>query len=100
MVAVMRPLGEVVVKPYEVSHAVSELGRLADRLKSLNGEVRVVMDATSRYYEPVAQTLHEAGLFVSVVNPILIHEYGNNSIRKVKTDKADARKIAKYGLDN
>ena len=25
---------------------------------------------------------------------------GNNSLRKVKTDKADARKIARYGLDN
>ena len=44
--------------------------------------------------------LHEAGLYVSAVNPLLIKEYGNNSLRKVKTDKADAIKIAKYALDN
>lgn len=44
--------------------------------------------------------LHEAGLYVSAVNPFLIKEYGNNSLRKVKTDKADAMKIAKYALDN
>ena len=44
--------------------------------------------------------LHEAGLYVSEVNPFLIKEYGNNSLRKVKTDKADAMKIAKYALDN
>ena len=31
---------------------------------------------------------------------LLIKEYGNNSLRKVKTDKADAIKIAKYALDN
>ena len=44
--------------------------------------------------------LHEAGLYVSEVNPFLIKEYGNNSLRKVKTDKADAMKIAKYAIDN
>lgn len=44
--------------------------------------------------------LHEAGLYVSAVNPFLIKECGNNSLRKVKTDKADAMKIAKYALDN
>jgi Transposase and inactivated derivatives len=59
-----------------------------------------VLEHTGRYYESVAQTLSSAGVFVSVVNPLLIKEYGNNSIRKVKTDKADALKIARYGLDN
>ena len=58
------------------------------------------MEHTGRYYEPVARFLHEEGIFVSAVNPKLIKDYGNNSLRKVKTDKADARKIARYGLDN
>ena len=44
--------------------------------------------------------LHDSGLFVSAVNPKLIKDYGNNSLRRVKTDKADSRKIARYGLDN
>jgi hypothetical protein len=44
--------------------------------------------------------LHDAGIFVSAVNPLLIKEYGNNSLREVKTDKADSLKIARYGLDN
>ncbi|KKI51924.1 IS110 family RNA-guided transposase [Christensenella hongkongensis] len=100
MVAVLRPFGEVVTLPYSVSHTASELSELANSLKSLDGEVRVIMEYTGRYYEPVAKALHEAGIFVSVVNPLLINQYGNNSVRKVKTDKADAVKIAKYGLDN
>jgi transposase len=100
MVSVMRPLGEVVAKPFSVRHTGSVLKELADYLKSLNGETRVIMEHTGRYYEPVAQFLHDAGLYVSAVNPKLIKDYGNNSLRKVKTDKADSRKIAKYGLDN
>ncbi|GHV39810.1 hypothetical protein FACS189490_03990 [Clostridia bacterium] len=34
------------------------------------------------------------------MNPVLINQYGNNSLRKVKTDKRDAMKIARYALDN
>lgn len=30
---------------------------------------------------------------------MLIHDYKNNSLRKVKTDKKDAIKLANYGLD-
>ena len=58
------------------------------------------MEHTGRYYEPMAQWLSDAGLFVSAVNPKLIKDFGNNSLRKVKTDKADAVKIARYTLDN
>ena len=38
-------------------------------------------------------------IFVSVVNAILVHDYGGNSIRKVKTDKKDALKLASFALD-
>ena len=99
-IAVARPFGEVVSKPFEVRHTASELRSLADYLKSLDGETRVILEHTGRYYEPVAQMLHDAGLFVSAVNPKLIKDYGNNSLRHVKTDKADSMKIARYGLDN
>ena len=100
MVAVHRPLGEIVTLPFSVGHTASELSELANSLKSLDGETRVIMEHTGRYYIPVAQALHDAGIFVSAVNPLLIKQYGNNSVRKVKTDKADANKIARYGLDN
>lgn len=99
MVAVMRPFGEVVASPYEVNHTSSELGKLADFLGNLDGETRVVMEYTGSYYLQIANHLHEVGIFVSVVHAKLLHGYGNNTIRKVKTDKADAIKIANYGLD-
>ena len=64
-IAVMRPFGEVAISPFEVRHTDSELSELARRLKSLNGETRVVMEATGNYHAPVAKQLHDAGLFFS-----------------------------------
>ena len=99
MIAVMRPFGEVVCSPFEASHTSSELSKLARLLKSLDGETRVVMEATGNYHLPIAIALHEAGIYVSVVNAMLVHDYGNNTLRRAKTDKKDAIKLANYGLD-
>ena len=98
-IAVMRPFGEVVISPFEVRHTDSELSELARQLKIMDGETRVVMEATGNYHAPVAKLLHDAGLYVSVVNAKLVHDYGNNDLRRVKTDKKDAVKLANYGLD-
>lgn len=99
MITVMRPFGEVVVTPYEVRHTGSELGELVKLLGSLDGETRIVMESTGNYHLPIAWALHNAGFYVSVINALLIHDFRNNSLRKVKTDKKDAIKIANYGID-
>ena len=98
MVAILRPFGEIVASPFEVIHSDSELSELAGKLKSLNGETKVIIEYTGTYHLPVAHSLFEAGLTVCAVHAQLIHDFGNNTIRKVKTDKADALKIANYGL--
>lgn len=79
-VAVLRPFGEVVRVPFEVSHSAEGLAHLVQQLKTIKGETRVVMEYTGRYYEAVANVLYEAGFFVSAVNPLLIKEYGGNSL--------------------
>lgn len=100
MVAALRPFGEIVTKPFEVPHTSSGIHQLIDHLNTLEGSTRIIMEHTGRYYEPMAQWLADAGFFVCTVNPKLIKDYGNNSLRKIKTDKADALKIARYALDN
>lgn len=100
MVAALRPMGEVVLPPREYPHTAIGLEQMAYDIISLGEDTRVIMEATGRYHEPVAATLHEYGIFVCVLNPILIHQSGGGSIRKIKSDKKDALKIAKYGLDN
>ncbi len=88
----------VLIKPHDVPHTASALGELADSLKRLPGDVRVVMEHTGRYWLPVAQVLHKAGLFVCAVNPKLIRDFGDNKLRSIKNDKADSKKLSRYGL--
>lgn len=99
VVAAMRPFGEAAMPPREFLHTSEDLSALTQSLRLIDGNTRVILEATGRYHEPVVAALREAGMFVSVVNPKLIKDFGNNSLRKVKTDKADAVKIARYGLE-
>lgn len=100
-VAILRPAGEVVASPFEVAHCPKELSELVTLLKSLDGETKIVMEYTGNYYLPIALFLHSNGLFVSVVNPILVKDYDSKSltVRKVKTDKKDSLKLASFALD-
>ena len=100
MVAALRPMGEVALLPQEFLHTEVGLEQMAYAIIALGEDTRVIMEATGRYHEPVAAALHEYGIYVCVLNPLFIKQSGGGSIRKVKTDKADAMKIAKYGLDN
>ena len=97
-VAILRPQGLVVASPYNVPHTGSDLKELTRAIKKLRGETRVVMEATGNYYEPIARFLHEQGIFVSVVNPMLVSDFGGNTLRRPKTDKKDAVKLALYAL--
>lgn len=99
VVAVMRPYGEVVYSPFELKHTKSDISSLIELIKSIQGESRIVMEHTGRYYEVLANQLSNASLFVSAVNPKLIKDFDNESLRKVKSDKADSVKIARYALD-
>jgi transposase len=100
MIAILRPYGEIVSSPFVINHTSSNIQSLIEQIKSIEGESRIVMEHTGRYYEPLARELSLAGLFVTAVNPKLIKDFGDNSLRKVKSDKADAVKIARYTLDS
>ena len=82
------------------SSIVSGIRSLIEHIQAIDGESRIVMEHTGRYYEPIVRELSQADLFVSAVNPKLIKDFGDNSLRKVKSDKADALKIARYTLDS
>lgn len=98
MVAARRPGGEIVLMPFQVQHNAGDLKSLATTLKRIGGDIRIVMEHTGMYWRPIALTLQQAGFYVSIVNAMLIHNFSDNSLRKVKTDKVDALKIANYAL--
>ena len=86
MIAVMRPFGEVVVSPFEVLHTDSELSELARLLKSLDGETRVVMEATGNYHAPVAWLQVSPFVSIFVFPPRFVlwqHKHTANEGRKL-----------------
>ena len=98
-VTIRRPGDVVVMPPCDIPHTQSAINCLIEQLQSLDGETKVCMEHTGRYYETVATWLSDAGIFVSAVNPILIRDFADDSLRTPKTDKADSKKIARYTLD-
>jgi transposase len=99
-VCFMKPYGEVVHKPFEVRHTEKDLRQLVDKVKALTEERRVIMESTGAYHFPILLYLKERGIFVSIINPLVMSKYVNVAIRKGKTDKLDAIKIANFGLDH
>jgi len=100
MVCIMKPYGEVVAGPMEISHLDTELKMLVKLIKNVNDEVRIIMEATGIYHLPILTFMKEQGLFVSVINPYKMKQFRNQGLRRVKTDKADSVAIAQYGLTN
>lgn len=98
-VTIRRPGDVILMPPRDIPHTQSAITELIRQIKGLKGETKVCMEHTGRYYEPVATWLSDAGIFVSAVNPILIKDFGDDSLRAPKTDKADSKKIARYALD-
>lgn len=82
-----------------IGQFIRHLRRLVRREADLAdlAQVQVVMEATGSYHLALATALDQAGVRVSVVNPLQIKRYGQMRLRRAKTDRADARLIADYG---
>ena len=98
-VTIRQPGDVVLLPPKDYRHTQSSINELIATIKGLDGETKVCMEHTGRYYEPMASWLTNAGIFVSAVNPKLIRDFGDESLRAPKTDKADSKKIARFALD-
>jgi transposase len=56
----------------------------------------MVMEATGRYGEDLANFLYVSGYEVSIVNPAQIKYYGRSLLKRTKTDKIDSQLIAEF----
>jgi transposase len=67
---------------------------------SLCGDVSplICMEATGSYSLPLADYLVNHDFSVSLVNPAKIHAFAKSELSRAKTDKADAKLIARYAL--
>ena len=99
-VCILKPYGEVLCRPFDVSHNTDEMGALADMLSKFDDDIKIVMEATGIYHLPVLVYLKEKQFFVSVINPYEMKQYRMRGLRGGKTDKRDSISIANYGIDN
>ncbi len=58
----------------------------------------ICMEATGAYSLPLADFLVANGYSVSLVNPAKINAFAKSELSRTKTDKADAKLIARYAL--
>ena len=71
---------------------------LRSLIKWLPQATHCVMEVTGPYYLKLACFLHQHMFSISVVNPLVIKRFSQMRLLRAKTDKADARMIASYGL--
>lgn len=73
---------------------------LKDVKRMLAGnKFQVVMEATGSYHEPLAFWLDKQGIAVVIELPTKMKKYMGSLNLKSKTDKIDAKAIARYGLE-
>lgn len=99
-IAIISTDGEVISEPFEIEHTKSDFNLVLEKIKNIpKDNVKFVMESTGNYCKSLLKIIIDNGYFVTVENPLTIKKYCDINIRKVKTDKKDALKIACYGSE-
>ena len=77
-------------------YAYTEEG-IALLLAQTPDDAHYVMEATGVYHARLALGLYESGRHVSIINPLVIKRFAQMKLSRVKSDKADAELIRRYG---
>jgi len=88
----------LVLKELHFTHDHAGLNKAADTLRQIEKKsglnVVIIMESTSHYHRLPYYFFRNSGIDVIVINPLQSNAIKNISIRKVKTDKVDAYRIA------
>lgn len=94
-VALLNPLGKYRSKVYaNTPEGYNQFLTWLQKHEAL--DAHLCMETTGAYGRGLARFLTQQNLLVSVVNPAQIHAFGKTELVRAKTDKADARLIARY----
>ena len=100
-VAILSVEGEIIEEPFEITHDIDGLNMLEEKIKIFPKEdVKIVMEETGTYHLPVLGYLLDNDYFVTTENAFKIKKYLDRGLRKAKTDKKDAYKLAEYACEN
>ena len=97
--AVLNADGTVLVSPFTFRHNQPEMNAFITYLKDQNDKTVILMESTGHYHYPVLKKFEDEGMPVCLINPYQMKKYGDTELRRAKTDKKDALKIATYALE-
>jgi transposase len=97
--SIVLPSHEAVSKPIKIDHksieSLEAFKRAIKKAEELNSmKARIFLESTGVYHHALCRHLSENGFEVSILNPLITDSNKNQGIRKVKTDKTDAKRIA------
>ena len=64
----------------------------------VQGDTPIVVESTGSYYWLSCLLLSENGFCVHLINPLITKRHERSSIRGVKTDTVDAKRLAEIGI--
>ena len=86
------------VQPFPFNHSATELDNLAQLLYTLETHYsvkpKVVMEATGNYSKLLTSFFQQHDFQTFVLNPLITSQIKSKSVRKVKTDPVDVKRIA------
>ena len=86
------------VKAKVVPNTADGFRKLLDWLRKHDAaSAHLIMEPTGVYHESAAFFFSDAGLAISLVNPAQLRKFAQGIGVKTKTDKADAKVLARYG---
>ena len=88
--------GEKQGKSIAIANTASGFEELIARLRSLEQDVLIGLEATGHYWLALFEVLSRANFEIVVLNPLQISVYRRSGIRKLKNDRKDAWWIADY----
>ena len=90
--------GQVIVENYSFENNKKGFQELLEMLKPYNkSEVHIAFEATGHYSLNLELFLIDQGFSFMKMNPLVIHQFLKaRSLRRTKTDKADALSIVQY----
>jgi transposase len=90
----MAPDGQAIGKSLRFSNDRPGLQALLERVHQLSEPVTIGLEATGHYWLALHDALVREGLPVQVLNPLQTHAYRRSTVRKTKTDRKDAWRLA------
>ncbi len=88
-----------VISEKTYSNSIKGFRNIIKPYSSMTDKLHIVVEATGNYHIKFTDFLESKNITFSIVNPLIIKRFAQMKMIRLKTDKVDAKVIAKYGIE-